>query len=231
MFWKDWQCICPSPLQYTISFEKVLSFRLVLALHLHQYRVGRVKQKKVKLYKTFHLRWRAFCLKNMDERFRHVFTCVVTGPTNAEKPSLLQNLSNMWRKLWHLHSKEPFDVAAAAYCTHLSMVAKWRIDYQIRYRPYDCNTGNSSQKVKYFTWDLYFQPFRILAFFYFRASASLGMSCFNLINKHPHHCTTDDGAKLYVYVTIYTAIRCKDKSGRATQWTPALLITVFFTGS
>jgi len=52
------------------------------------------------------------------------------------------------------------------------------------------------------------------------------MSCFNLINKHPHRCTTDDGAKLCVYVTIYAAIRCKGKSGRATQLNPALLITV-----
>jgi len=50
----------------------------------------------------------------------------------------------------------------------------------------------------------------------------LGMSCFDLIHKHPHRCTTDDGAKLYVYVTMYAAIRCKGKSGRATQLNPAL---------
>jgi len=49
--------------------------------------------------------------------------------------------------------------AAAAYCPHLSLVAKRHIDYQIRYRPYDYGTGNSSQKIKYFTWYLYFQTF------------------------------------------------------------------------
>jgi len=65
--------------------KNVLSFHLVLALHLHQYRIGRVKRKKVELYKTFYLRWRAFCLRNMDERFHHLFTCVVTGPTNWGK--------------------------------------------------------------------------------------------------------------------------------------------------
>jgi len=74
--------------------KKVLSFRLVLTLHLHQNRVGRVKRKKVELYKTFYL-WRAFCLRNMDERFHHLFTCVVATQRIAEKPSLLQNSSNM----------------------------------------------------------------------------------------------------------------------------------------
>jgi len=34
--------------------KKVLSFRLVLTLHLHQYRVGRVKREKVELYKMFY---------------------------------------------------------------------------------------------------------------------------------------------------------------------------------
>jgi len=65
--------------------KKVLFFRLVLTLHLHQYRVGRVKRKKFELYKTYYLRWRAFCLRNMDERFHHLFTCVVAGPTNCGK--------------------------------------------------------------------------------------------------------------------------------------------------
>jgi len=32
--------------------KKVLSFHLILTLHLHQYRIGRLKQKKVELYKT-----------------------------------------------------------------------------------------------------------------------------------------------------------------------------------
>jgi len=65
--------------------KKVLSCRLVLTLHLPQYRIGRVTRKKVELYKTFHLRWRAFCLRNMDECFHHLFTGVVTCPTNCGK--------------------------------------------------------------------------------------------------------------------------------------------------
>jgi len=44
-----------------------------------------VKRKKVELYKTVDLRWRAFCLRNMDERFHHPFTCVVAGPTSCGK--------------------------------------------------------------------------------------------------------------------------------------------------
>jgi len=58
----------------------VLSFHLVLTLHLHKYRIGRVKRKKVELYKTVDLRWRAFCLRNMDARFHHLFMFVVAGP-------------------------------------------------------------------------------------------------------------------------------------------------------
>jgi len=65
--------------------KKVLSFHLVLTLHLHKYRIDRVKRKKVELYKTVDLCWRVFCLRNMDERFHHPFTCVVTGPTNCGK--------------------------------------------------------------------------------------------------------------------------------------------------
>jgi len=65
---------------------------------------------------------------------------------------------------------------------------------------------------------------------------------FNLINKHPHRChrltstgpsfitcdvMTDDGATLYVYVTVYAAIHWKGKSGRAPRLNPsALLIAV-----
>jgi len=37
---------------------------------------------------------------------------------------------------------------------------------------------------------------------------------------------TDDGATLYVYVTIYAAIHCKDKFGLAFRLNPALLIEV-----
>ena len=93
--------------------ENVLCFHLVLTLHLYQYRIGRATRKKVELYKTLCLRWRVFCLRNMDERFHHLFTCVVTAQRIAEKTSLLQNLSNMWSKWWHLHCKEPFDVTVS----------------------------------------------------------------------------------------------------------------------
>jgi len=75
--------------------KKVLSFHLVLTLHLHQYRIGRAKRKKVELYETLYLRWCAFCFRNMDERFHHPFTCVVTTQRIAEKTNLLQNLSSM----------------------------------------------------------------------------------------------------------------------------------------
>jgi len=64
--------------------KKVLSFQLVLKHHLDPYRIGRVK-RKVKLYETFDLRWRAFCLRNMDERFHHPFMCVVAGTTSCGK--------------------------------------------------------------------------------------------------------------------------------------------------
>jgi len=36
--------------------KKVLSFHLILTLHLHKYQVGRVKRKKFELYKTVDLR-------------------------------------------------------------------------------------------------------------------------------------------------------------------------------
>jgi len=37
---------------------------------------------------------------------------------------------------------------------------------------------------------------------------------------------TEDGVTLYVYVTIYAAVHCEGKSGRASQVDPALLIAV-----
>jgi len=65
---------------------------------------------------------------------------------------------------------------------------------------------------------------------------------FYLMNKHPHRyrrltsagrsfitcdVTTDDGATLYVYVSVYAAIHCRGKSGRAPRLNPsALLIAV-----
>jgi len=65
--------------------KKVLSFHLVLTLHLNPYCIGRVKRKKVDLYKTLDLRWSAFCLRNMDERFHHTFTCIVAKSTSYGK--------------------------------------------------------------------------------------------------------------------------------------------------
>ena len=139
---------------------------------------------------------------------------------------------------------------AAAYCPHLSLLAKWRIAYQIRYLRYDFGTGSSLQKIKHFTWYLNLIHFRILAFLYFRASAAPRHVMFYLINKHPHRChrltsagrcfitcdvTTNDGATLYVYVTIYAAIHCKDRSGRAPRLNPSALLLIvdcsFVTGS
>jgi len=139
--------------------KKVLFFRLVLTLHLHQYRIGRVKRKKVELYKTFGLRWRAFCFK----KYGRVFSSPVHGRCDRSNelrknrdcckicPTYEVNDDTCTAK-----NRLMLLRAAAAYCTHLSLVAKWRIDYQIRYRPYDYGTGNSSQKVKYFTKYVYF---------------------------------------------------------------------------
>jgi len=41
--------------------------------------------KKVNLYETFDLRWHAFYLRNMDDRFHHPFTCVVAGTMSCGK--------------------------------------------------------------------------------------------------------------------------------------------------
>jgi len=75
--------------------KKVLSSHLVLTLHLDPYRIGRVKRKKVDFYKTLYLRGRPFCLRKMDKRFYHLFTCVAADSTSCEKMSLWQNLSSM----------------------------------------------------------------------------------------------------------------------------------------
>ena len=90
---------------------KVLSFHLVHKLHLDPYRVGRapiLKTKKVDLYKSHDLRWCAFRLRKMDERFHHPFTitCVVAVQPVAEKTNLWQNLFSMWNKWWHLRCKD-----------------------------------------------------------------------------------------------------------------------------
>jgi len=70
---------------HNLLWNKVLSFHLVRTLHFDPYRIGRVKRKKVDLYKTLYLRWRAFCLRNMNERFHHPFTCVVAEPISCGK--------------------------------------------------------------------------------------------------------------------------------------------------
>ena len=54
---------------------------------------------------------------------------------------------------------------AAVYCPHLSLIAKWCIDYQIPYRRYDFGTGNSLQKINHFTWCLNFYPFSYFILF------------------------------------------------------------------
>jgi len=73
---------------------------------------------------------------------------------------------------------------------------------------------------------------------------------FYLINKHTHCCrrltsagrsfitcnvTTDDGATLYVYVTLYAAIHCKGRSGCAPRLNLSVLLLIvdcsFVTGS
>jgi len=61
---------------------------------------------------------------------------------------------------------------AAACCPHLSLIAKWCIDYQIRYRRYDFGTGNSLQKIKHFTWYLNFHPFPYFSLFIFSSFCS-----------------------------------------------------------
>jgi len=77
-------------LSISIAVHKLLWKKcclFALFLHFTFINIGLVvwNEKKVELYDTFYLRWRSFCLRNMDERFHHPFTCVVTGPTNCGK--------------------------------------------------------------------------------------------------------------------------------------------------
>ena len=140
--------------------KKVLSFHLVLMLHLHKYRIGRVKRKKVELYKTVDLHWRAFCLKKMDQRFHHTFTCVVAGPTSCGKnefvAKFIQHVKQLMtptpqRIVWCYVEQQRHTVPTCHWLQNGVSI--------IRYRPYDFGTGNSSQKVKHLTWYLYFNPF------------------------------------------------------------------------
>ena len=72
------------------------------SFHLHKYRIGRVKRKKVELYKTIDLRWHAFCLRNMDKRFHHPFTCVVAGPTSCGKTEFVAKFILQYKQIFFL---------------------------------------------------------------------------------------------------------------------------------
>ena len=205
--------------------KKVLSFHLVLTLHLHPYRIGRVKRKKVELYKTFYLRCCAFCLRNMDERFHHSFTCVVTGPANCGKTEFvakfIQHVKQMMtptpqRIVWCYGERQRLTVPICHWSQNVVSMIKYTTDPTISALEF-ITEGKTFYVIFIFSSIFVFYPSYI-----FELLQHLGMSCFDLIHKHPHRCTTDDGAKLYVYVTMYAAIRCKGKSGRATQLNPAL---------
>jgi len=71
---------------------------------------------------------------------------------------------------------------AAACCPHLSLIAKWCIDYQIRYRRYDFGTRNSLQKIKHFMWYLNFHPFSYFSLFIFSSFCS-AKACHVLSDK------------------------------------------------
>jgi len=85
MLCKDWQCLCPSPLQYTIYYEKSAVFSPCSYTSPWSISDWSCETKKVDLYKTLDLRWHAFCLRNMDERFHHPFTCVVAESISCRK--------------------------------------------------------------------------------------------------------------------------------------------------
>jgi len=85
MLCKDWQCLCPSPLQYTIYYEISAVFSPCSYTWPWSTSDWSCETKKVDLYKTLDLHWRAFCLRNMDERFHYPFTCVVAEPTSCRK--------------------------------------------------------------------------------------------------------------------------------------------------
>ena len=130
------------------------------SLHLHKYLIGRVKRKKVQLYKTVDRRWRAFCLRNIVERFHHSFMCVVAGPTSCGKTEFvakfIQHVKQIMtptpqRIVWCYRERQWRNVPTCHWLQNGVSI--------IRYWPYDFGTGNSSQKVKHFTWYLHFNPF------------------------------------------------------------------------
>jgi len=70
-FFKDWQCICPSPLQYTIYYGKSAVFSPCSYTSPSSISDWSCEtQKKSNCINP--LRWRAFCLRNMDERLSPV---------------------------------------------------------------------------------------------------------------------------------------------------------------
>jgi len=70
---------------HNLLWKKSAVFSSCSSVHLHKYRIGRVKRKKFELHKTVDLRWRVFCLRNMDKRFHQTFTCVVAESTSCGK--------------------------------------------------------------------------------------------------------------------------------------------------
>jgi len=89
MLCKDWQCLCPSPLQYTINYEKSAVFSLCSYTSPWSISDWSCETKKIDLHTTLDLRWYAFCLRNMDKRFHHPFTSVMAEPTSCRKTEFM----------------------------------------------------------------------------------------------------------------------------------------------
>ena len=94
------------------------------------------------LYKTVDLRWRAFCLRNMDERFHHLFTCIVEGSTSCGKTEFvakfIQHVKQMMapppqRIVWCYGERQQRTVPTCHWLQNGVSI--------IRYRPYDFGTG------------------------------------------------------------------------------------------
>ena len=114
MLCKDWQCLCPSPLQYTIYYEKSAVFSPPCT-YTSPWSISdwSCETKKVDFYENLDLSWRAFCLRDKEERFHHPFTCVAAESTSCGKTEKTESLSSMWSKWWHLLRKESFGVTVS----------------------------------------------------------------------------------------------------------------------
>ena len=111
-FCKDWQCICPSPLQYTIYYEKSAVFSLCSYTSPSSISDWSCEtQKKSNCIKPPALACVLF--KKYGRALSSPVHMRCDSQANCGKPSLLQSLSNMWSKWWHLHRKESFDVTAS----------------------------------------------------------------------------------------------------------------------